>query len=170
MKRLQLAGGWKKFAIPTEICGHLEITGVHSQMRELSGGVKNPVKSLLGDGLSNSSEKKKGRRFAPRGPSLGRKRPGRAAGHLCPAGSIWQRKMTVSRGRKQNVAQMVKFSAPYADEHPLTICIIYICLNLMQPFTGRMAICDLLQCNMKQALRGARPSPRRVLVDRGRAR
>ena len=45
MKGLQLAGGWKKFAIPAEIYGHLEITGVHSQMRELSGGVKNPVKS-----------------------------------------------------------------------------------------------------------------------------
>ena len=65
---------------------------------------------------------------------------------------------------------MVKFFAPYVDEHPLTICIIYICLNLMQPFTGRMAICGLLQCSMKQTLSGARPSPRRVLVDRGRAR
>ena len=60
MKGLQLAGGWKKFAIPAEIYNHLEITGVHSQMRELSGGVKNPVKSVLGDGLSNCSEKKKG--------------------------------------------------------------------------------------------------------------
>lgn len=36
MKGLQLAGNWKKFAVPADIYGHLEITDVHSQMRELS--------------------------------------------------------------------------------------------------------------------------------------
>jgi hypothetical protein len=39
MKGLQLAGNWKKFAVPADIQGHLEITDVHSQMRELSEGV-----------------------------------------------------------------------------------------------------------------------------------
>jgi integrase len=36
MKGLQIAGGWKKFSIPADIYGHLEITDVHEQMRELS--------------------------------------------------------------------------------------------------------------------------------------
>lgn len=36
MKGLQLAGGWKKFQIPADIYGHLEITDVHERMRELS--------------------------------------------------------------------------------------------------------------------------------------
>jgi len=40
MKGLQLAGGWKKFQIPAEIYGHLEMTDVHDRMRQLSR--KNP--------------------------------------------------------------------------------------------------------------------------------
>lgn len=60
MKGLQLAGGWKKFAIPAEIYGHLEITDVHSQMRELSRGVKNVVKRPEGKNVSGRSRKKKG--------------------------------------------------------------------------------------------------------------
>lgn len=36
MKGLQIAGGWKKFQIPADIYGHLEITDVHERMRELS--------------------------------------------------------------------------------------------------------------------------------------
>ncbi len=41
MKGLQLAGNWKKFAVPADIYGHLEITDVHEQMRKLSEAVKN---------------------------------------------------------------------------------------------------------------------------------
>lgn len=36
MKGLQLAGGWRKFSIPADIYGHLEMTDVHEQMRQLS--------------------------------------------------------------------------------------------------------------------------------------
>lgn len=36
MKGLQIAGGWKKFQIPADIYGHLEITDVHERMLELS--------------------------------------------------------------------------------------------------------------------------------------
>lgn len=43
MKGLQLAGGWKKFSIPADIYGHLEITDVHAQMRELSRGCEKRV-------------------------------------------------------------------------------------------------------------------------------
>jgi integrase len=41
MKGLQLAGNWKKFSIPADIYGHLEITDIHAQLRELSKQVKN---------------------------------------------------------------------------------------------------------------------------------
>jgi integrase len=41
MRGLQLAGGWKKFLIPAEIYGHLEISDIHEQMRRLSRDVKN---------------------------------------------------------------------------------------------------------------------------------
>lgn len=40
MKGLQVAGNWKKFSIPADIYGHLEINEVHEQMRKLSKGVK----------------------------------------------------------------------------------------------------------------------------------
>jgi integrase len=36
MKGLQIAGGWKKFAIPADIYGHLEVTDIHEKMRQLS--------------------------------------------------------------------------------------------------------------------------------------
>jgi integrase len=48
MKGLQLAGNWKKFAVPADIYWHLEITDVHSQMRELSEGVNIVVKKSDG--------------------------------------------------------------------------------------------------------------------------
>lgn len=51
MKGLQLAGNWKKFSVPADIYGHLEITDVHSQMRELSEGVKIVVKPSEGEKL-----------------------------------------------------------------------------------------------------------------------
>ena len=44
MKGLQVAGNWKKFSIPADIYGHLEISEVHEQIRRLSKGVKKDVK------------------------------------------------------------------------------------------------------------------------------
>ena len=99
MKGLQLAGGWKKFAIPAEIYGHLEITGVHSQMRELSGGVKNPVKSVLGDGLRNCSEKKKGPQVCTARPKSREETPRKGMQDIsAPRRRIWQCGMIESRG------------------------------------------------------------------------
>ena len=62
MKGLQLAGGWKKFAIPAEIYGHLEIADVHAQMRDLSRDVNKMVKSAEASkqvSLSGCKRKKK---------------------------------------------------------------------------------------------------------------
>ena len=79
MKGLQIAGGWKKFSIPADIYGHLEISDVHQQMRELSKIRAKSVQPIETETVKTSSPKeKKGRCTKVTGPSLGRKRPGRA--------------------------------------------------------------------------------------------
>jgi integrase len=50
MKGLQIAGGWKKFQIPADIYGHLEITDVHERMRELSRKKVSEIRQVKNEG------------------------------------------------------------------------------------------------------------------------
>jgi integrase len=52
MKGLQIAGGWKKFSIPADIYGHLEITDVHDRMRQLSRKKVSEIRQVKNEGES----------------------------------------------------------------------------------------------------------------------
>ena len=102
MKGLQLAGGWKKFAIPADIYGHLEIADVHAQMRDLSRNVKKMVKSVEASDqsrLSGRTQKKKGPQVCTARPKSREETPKKGMqGIAASQGGIWQCDMDFARG------------------------------------------------------------------------
>jgi integrase len=114
MKGLQLAGGWKKFSIPADIYGHLEMTDVHSQMRELSRGREKtgeaPVRHKKTIGQATDVEQKKGRDGVTLRPKSREETPRKGMQDISVSRSrIWQCGMMQSRGPWQNFARPVKF-------------------------------------------------------------
>ena len=112
MKGLQIAGGWKKFSIPADIYGHLEITDIHQQMRELSQIRAKSVQSTGVETPKANPRRKKGPMHQGDRPKSREETPKKGMrGISASQGAYGSATWFSQEGPRPNFAQMVKLCA-----------------------------------------------------------